>query len=72
VRLLLERRRQQGDPEFAYVAWHEIAAALTFNSIDTDADNVRELVHRVRRKLGARELIESKRNVGYRLAARPT
>lgn len=72
VRLLLERRRQIADPEFAYLAWHEIADALTFRSIDTDADNVRELVHRVRKKLGPLgALIESKRGVGYRIAARP-
>ena len=72
VRLLLERRRQIADPEFAYLAWHEIADALTFRSIDTDADNVRELVHRVRKKLGALgALVESKRGVGYRIAARP-
>jgi len=39
-----------------------------------DSENVRELVHRVRRKLAsvaADDLIESKRGVGYRLAGEP-
>jgi pSer/pThr/pTyr-binding forkhead associated (FHA) protein len=73
LRLLVDRRRQQSDPEFAYVAWHEIADALAFRSIETDGDNVRELVHRVRRKLGELgSLIESKRGVGYRIAATPS
>lgn len=72
VRVLVERRRQVGDPEYGYVAWHEIADALSFRSIETDAENVRELVHRVRRKLGdLDQVIESKRGVGYRIAASP-
>jgi len=71
LQLLVERRRIVGDPELAYVAWHEIADALAFKSVQADSENVRELVHRVRRKLGtvqADDLIESKRGVGYRLA----
>jgi hypothetical protein len=73
LRLLVERRRRIADSAFAYVAWHEIADALAFRSIETDAENVRELVHRVRRKLGEHGgLIESKRNVGYRIMAMPT
>jgi hypothetical protein len=72
LRMLVERRRRADDPELAYVAWHEIADALSFRSIDADAENVHELVHRVRRKLGAASvLIESKRGVGYRVAASP-
>ena len=70
LRLLVERRREVGDPEFAYVAWHEIADALSFRSIETDAENVRELIHRLRRKVGD-GLIETKRGVGYRIAAVP-
>ena len=69
LQLLVERRRQVTDPELAYVAWHEIADALAFKSVQADSENVRELVHRVRRKLGgvhADDLIESKRGVGYR------
>jgi pSer/pThr/pTyr-binding forkhead associated (FHA) protein len=71
LQLLVERRRIVGDIELAYVAWHEIADALAFKSVQADSENVRELVHRVRRKLGsvqADDLIESKRGVGYRLA----
>jgi pSer/pThr/pTyr-binding forkhead associated (FHA) protein len=71
LQLLVERRRIVGDAELAYVAWHEIADALAFKSVQADSENVRELVHRVRRKLGtvqADDLIESKRGVGYRLA----
>ena len=71
LQLLVERRRIVSDIELAYVAWHEIADALAFKSVQADSENVRELVHRVRRKLGsvqAEDLIESKRGVGYRLA----
>ncbi|HEY4242169.1 MAG TPA: FHA domain-containing protein [Kofleriaceae bacterium] len=74
LQLLVERRRTVSDPELAYVAWHEIADALSFRSVQADSENVRELVHRVRRKLGsvaADDLIESKRGVGYRLAGEP-
>ncbi len=75
LQLLVERRRTVTDPELAYVAWHEIADALSFRSVQADSENVRELVHRVRRKLGsvqADDLIESKRGVGYRLAGDPS
>jgi pSer/pThr/pTyr-binding forkhead associated (FHA) protein len=74
LQLLVERRRTVADAELAYVAWHEIADALSFRSVQADSENVRELVHRVRRKLGnvqADDLIESKRGVGYRLAGEP-
>jgi hypothetical protein len=74
LQLLVERRRTVSDAELAYVAWHEIADALSFRSVQADSENVRELVHRVRRKLGgvqADDLIESKRGVGYRLAGDP-
>ena len=74
LQLLVERRRTVNDPELAYVAWHEIADALSFRSVQADSENVRELVHRVRRKLAsvqADDLIESKRGVGYRLAGEP-
>jgi len=74
LQLLVERRRTVNDPELAYVAWHEIADALSFRSVQADSENVRELVHRVRRKLGgvqADDLIESKRGVGYRLGGEP-
>jgi pSer/pThr/pTyr-binding forkhead associated (FHA) protein len=75
LQLLVERRRSVTDAELAYVAWHEIADALSFRSVQADSENVRELVHRVRRKLAsvnADDLIESKRGVGYRLAGEPT
>ncbi len=71
LQLLVERRRTVTDDELAYVAWHEIAEALSFRSVQADSENVRERVHRVRRKLSgvhADDLIESKRSVGYRLA----
>nr|HEX4316858.1 FHA domain-containing protein [Kofleriaceae bacterium] len=74
LQLLVERRRTVSDAELAYVAWHEIADALSFRSVQADSENVRELVHRVRRKLAgvnAEDLIESKRGVGYRLAGEP-
>ena len=74
LQLLVERRRMVTDAELAYVAWHEIADALSFRSVQADSENVRELVHRVRRKLAsvaAEDLIESKRGVGYRLAGEP-
>ena len=74
LQLLVERRRLVTDAELAYVAWHEIADALAFKSVQADSENVRELVHRVRRKLGtlqADDVIESKRGVGYRLAGEP-
>ena len=74
LQLLVERRRNATDAELAYVAWHEIADALSFRSVQADSENVRELVHRVRRKLSgveADDLIESKRGVGYRLAGEP-
>lgn len=74
LQLLVERRRNGTDAELAYVAWHEIADALSFRSVQADSENVRELVHRVRRKLAsvsADDLIESKRGVGYRLAGEP-
>jgi len=74
LQLLVERRRAVFDAELAYVAWHEIADALSFRSVQADSENVRELVHRVRRKLAnvnADDLIESKRGVGYRLAGEP-
>jgi pSer/pThr/pTyr-binding forkhead associated (FHA) protein len=75
LQLLVERRRNVNDVELAYVAWHEIADALSFRSVQADSENVRELVHRVRRKLAgvhADDLIESKRGVGYRLAGDPS
>ena len=74
LQLLVERRRAVSDAELAYVAWHEIADALSFRSVQADSEHVRELVHRVRRKLAsvnADDLIESKRGVGYRLAGEP-
>jgi pSer/pThr/pTyr-binding forkhead associated (FHA) protein len=74
LQVLIERRRATTDRELAYVAWHEIADALSFRSVQADSENVRELVHRVRRKLAtvkADDIIESKRGVGYRLAGDP-
>jgi pSer/pThr/pTyr-binding forkhead associated (FHA) protein len=71
IQMLAERRRIAPDPEHSYVAWHEIAEALAFDSVEADSENVRDLVRRVRRKLGTLacgELIESKHGVGYRLS----
>jgi pSer/pThr/pTyr-binding forkhead associated (FHA) protein len=71
LQLLAERRRTTADPELSYVAWHEIADALAFKSVEADSENVRELVRRVRRKLsqvGIDDLIESRQGVGYRLS----
>jgi pSer/pThr/pTyr-binding forkhead associated (FHA) protein len=71
IQLLAERRRTAPDPEHSYVAWHEIAEALAFDSVEADSENVRDLVRRVRRKLATLacgDLIESKHGVGYRLS----
>jgi hypothetical protein len=71
LQLLAERRRAAADPEHGYVAWHEIAEALAFDSVEADSENVRDLVRRVRKKLGTLgcgELIDSKHGVGYRLS----
>jgi hypothetical protein len=73
VQALISRRRLVGDPDHAYMAWHEIAATLSFKSDFADSENVRELVRRVRRKfatVGADDLIESRRGIGYRLAGK--
>ena len=73
IQLLTERRRVAPDPEHSYVAWHEIAEALAFDSVEADSENVRDLVRRVRRKLSSLacgELIESKHGVGYRLSGK--
>ena len=68
LQLLIEGRRTQ-DVQHGWVSWSEISRGVCFDSISAESDNVRELVHRVRRKLevaGAFGLIESKRGVGYR------
>ena len=69
VALIARRRTLQ--PELAYVRGAELADSLGFCSIDADDENVRELVLRVRKKLrsiGGHQLIETRRNAGYRLA----
>jgi hypothetical protein len=70
LQMLALRRDRAADPELAYVPTMEIAGTLGFDSIDADTDNVRELVHRVRRKLiaaGVGDPVKSRRGVGYRL-----
>jgi hypothetical protein len=70
VKTLVERRRQQPDPELCFVSSEELARALDFRSREADGENVRELVRRVRRKLrqaGVENLIESRQGVGYRV-----
>jgi len=37
LQLLVERRRTVTDAELAYVAWHEIADALAFRSVQATA-----------------------------------
>lgn len=71
--VLLARWTELGGAEGAYVAWHELAQAVGFHSIDADSDNVRELVRRLRNKLraiGVRDLIASRTGAGYCLATR--
>jgi hypothetical protein len=71
VKVLVERRRKQPDPELCFVSSEELARALDFRSRDADGENVRELVRRVRRKLkqaGIVDLIESRQGVGYRVS----
>ena len=71
LKILAERRLQSTDPELSFVSSQELSDLLEFKSAEADAENVRELVRRVRRKLkaeGIDDLIESRQGVGYRLA----
>lgn len=71
LKILAERRIEQTDPELAFVSSQELSDLLEFKSAEADAENVRELVRRVRRKLkaeGIDDLIESRQGVGYRLS----
>ena len=71
LKILAERRLQSTDPELSFVSSQELSDLLDFKSAEADAENVRELVRRVRRKLraeGIDDLIESRQGVGYRLA----
>ncbi len=70
IKILVERRQRQPDPELCFVSSEELARALDFRSRDADGENVRELVRRVRRKLkqaGVEDLIESRQGIGYRV-----
>lgn len=72
LQVLTEARQIAVDPEHAYRSWQDLATQLEFRSHDADSENVRELVRRVRRKLGqagVASLVESRHGVGYRLAA---
>ncbi len=74
LRLLVERRLKQPDSALSYVPSQELADALGFRTQGPDTENVRELVKRVRKKLkdvGAAELIDSRRGVGYRIVWTP-
>jgi hypothetical protein len=71
LKILAERRLEHTDPELAFVSSQELSDLLEFKSAEADAENVRELVRRVRRKLkaeGIDDLIESRQGVGYRLS----
>jgi pSer/pThr/pTyr-binding forkhead associated (FHA) protein len=71
LKILAERRIEHSDPELAFVSSQELSDLLEFKSAEADAENVRELVRRVRRKLkaeGIDDLIESRQGVGYRLS----
>ncbi len=71
LKILAERRLQTADPELSFVSSQELSDLLEFKSAEADAENVRELVRRVRRKLraeGIDDLIESRQGVGYRLS----
>ncbi len=71
LKILAERRLESTDPELAFVSSQELSDLLEFKSAEADAENVRELVRRVRRKLkaeGIDDLIESRQGVGYRLS----
>lgn len=70
LQVLVARRRQNADPERAFMAWTELAESLSFRSAGAESDNVRELVRRVRKKLatlGHKDVIESRQGIGYRL-----
>ena len=71
LKILAERRLENSDPELSFVSSQELSDLLEFKSAEADAENVRELVRRVRRKLkaeGIDDLIESRQGVGYRLS----
>jgi hypothetical protein len=71
LKILAERRISTPDAELSFVSSQELSDLLEFKSAEADAENVRELVRRVRRKLkaeGIDDLIESRQGVGYRLA----
>jgi hypothetical protein len=71
LKILAERRLETTDPELSFVSSQELSDLLEFKSAEADAENVRELVRRVRRKLkaeGIDDLIESRQGVGYRLS----
>lgn len=58
-------------PATGFVSSTELVASLGFGTRGADSDNVRELVRRLRRKLGTvalGDLIESRRILGYRIA----
>lgn len=69
--ILCQRSREARNLELAYVSSRELAETLAFRSHDADADNVRELIRRVRKKFqiqGITDLIESRQGAGYRIA----
>ncbi len=71
LKILAERRLEHSDPELAFVSSQELSDLLEFKSAEADAENVRELVRRVRRQLkaeGIDDLIESRQGVGYRFS----
>ncbi|WP_428267016.1 FHA domain-containing protein [Haliangium sp.] len=73
LRVLIERRQGVAEVSEGFVSSRELVATLAFRSRAADNENVRELVRRVREKLGrlgAGDLIESERGSGYRLGWR--
>jgi hypothetical protein len=70
LRVLAERALRASDPELGFVATEILLRGLDFRTLDPSSDNLRELVRRLRRKLGQvgiDRLIVSKRGAGYRL-----
>lgn len=77
IRVLAERMvdEEREDPSTrGFVTIHELLEKLSLESTAADADNVRQLVRRVRKllsKVGLGDLIESRHGRGYRLRVVP-
>ena len=70
LRALVQPVLQYDDPTMHYVSTQTLLRSLDFRSLNPTGENLRELVRRLRvklGKLGMKSVIESKRGVGYRI-----